>query len=66
MLADTLRLARLAEDLLVLARLDEQARPAAPGKPVDLAALAAEEAARARGRPGAGDGAGRRAVHGHR
>jgi signal transduction histidine kinase len=43
-LADTLRLASLAEDLLVLARLDEhQVRPAA-GKPVDLAALVTEEA----------------------
>lgn len=49
-LADTLRLARLAEDLLVLARLDERgaavpdAKPA--GRTVDLAALATEEAGR--------------------
>jgi signal transduction histidine kinase len=48
-LADTLRLASLAEDLLVLARLDEhQARPAA-GRPVDLAALVTEEAERSAG-----------------
>src|SRR5262245_29487847 len=48
-LADTLRLASLAEDLLVLARLDEyQVRPA-PGKPVDLAALVTEEAERSAG-----------------
>ncbi len=48
-LADTLRLSRLAEDLLVLARLDEhQARPGA-GKPVDLAALVTEEAERSSG-----------------
>jgi signal transduction histidine kinase len=62
--ADTLRLARLAEDLLLLARLDERAAtggtpaggtptggtPAGGGRdrrvPVDLAALAAEVAAR--------------------
>jgi signal transduction histidine kinase len=44
-LADTLRLARLAEDLLVLARLDERARPAG-GQPVDLAVLVTEEAER--------------------
>ena len=39
--ADVLRLAKLAEDLLLLARLDEQAghEPAAGGSPVDLAAL---------------------------
>jgi signal transduction histidine kinase len=39
--ADVLRLARLAEDLLLLARLDEQAAGAAarPGEPVDLAEL---------------------------
>lgn len=49
-LADTLRLARLAEDLLVLARLDERgaavpdAKPA--GRTVDLAALATDEAGR--------------------
>jgi len=48
-LADTLRLASLAEDLLVLARLDEhQVRPAA-GKPVDLAALVTAEAERSAG-----------------
>jgi signal transduction histidine kinase len=48
-LADTLRLASLAEDLLVLARLDEhQPRPAS-GKPVDLAALVTEEVARSAG-----------------
>ncbi|HEV2375096.1 MAG TPA: HAMP domain-containing sensor histidine kinase, partial [Streptosporangiaceae bacterium] len=45
-LADTLRLARLAENLLVLARLDERADRAPAGGPVDLAALAAEEAQR--------------------
>ncbi len=41
-LADTLRLSRLAEDLLALARLEErgdQARAAVAGGPVDLAAL---------------------------
>jgi len=48
-LADTLRLARLAEDLLVLARLDEHQPRAAPGKPVDLAALVTEEAERGAG-----------------
>jgi signal transduction histidine kinase len=37
-LADTLRLSRLAEDLLLLARLDEQAGPRR-GSPVDLAEL---------------------------
>jgi len=39
--ADVLRLARLAEDLLLLARLDEQAghEPAQRGTPVDLVAL---------------------------
>ncbi len=47
-LADTLRLARLAEDLLALARLDEREGRAASG-PVDLAGLAAEEAARSAG-----------------
>jgi signal transduction histidine kinase len=36
--ADTLRLARLAEDLLLLARLDEQGL-IRPGKPTDLSAL---------------------------
>jgi signal transduction histidine kinase len=39
-LADTLRLSRLAEDLLLLARLDEQAGMTRPGTPVDLADLA--------------------------
>jgi signal transduction histidine kinase len=40
-LADTLRLAQLAEDLLALAKLDEQAcGPSGPGRPVDLAAVA--------------------------
>jgi signal transduction histidine kinase len=48
-LADTLRLARLAEDLLVLARLDEYQAQPAPGKPVDLAALVTEEAERSAG-----------------
>jgi signal transduction histidine kinase len=48
-LADTLRLARLAEDLLVLARLDEHQPRAAPGKPVDLAALVRQEAERSAG-----------------
>jgi signal transduction histidine kinase len=45
-LADTLRLARLAEDLLALARLDEQAGRPHRGRPVDLAALAEEVCAR--------------------
>jgi signal transduction histidine kinase len=45
-LADVLRLARLAEDLLVLARLDERGTQAPGGQPVDLAVLAAEEADR--------------------
>jgi len=48
-LADTLRLARLAEDLLVLARLDEYQPRAAPGKAVDLAALVTEEVERSVG-----------------
>ncbi len=38
-LADTLRLARLAEDLLALARLDERADRPLRGRPVDLAGL---------------------------
>ena len=46
-LADTLRLSRLAEDLLVLARLDE--RQTSAGRPVDLAALVTEEAGRSAG-----------------
>jgi signal transduction histidine kinase len=45
-LADTLRLARLAEDLLALARLDEQAGRPRRGRPADLAALAREVSAR--------------------
>ncbi len=45
-LADTLRLARLAEDLLALARLDEQADRPRRGRPVNLAALAEEVCAR--------------------
>ena len=45
-LADTLRLSRLAEDLLVLARLDERdGRPLA-GRPVDLTALVCAETGR--------------------
>jgi len=53
--ADVLRLSRLAEDLLLLARLDERAgaggpgvapRPAGPGGPVDLAELSGTVAAR--------------------
>jgi len=48
-LADTLRLARLAEDLLVLARLDEYQARTAPGRPVDLAALVTEETERSAG-----------------
>ena len=48
-LADTLRLARLAEDLLVLARLDERGTQAPGGQPVDLAVLAAQEAERGAG-----------------
>jgi signal transduction histidine kinase len=39
-LADTLRLSRLADDLLVLARLDEHGARSAAREPVDLAALA--------------------------
>ncbi len=44
-LADTLRLARLAEDLLVLARLDERDRRPAQRR-VDLAGLVREEVSR--------------------
>ena len=48
--ADTLRLAKLAEDLLLLARLDERAAGGGAGQgrhaPVDLLALAQEAAAR--------------------
>jgi signal transduction histidine kinase len=45
-LADTLRLSRLAEDLLVLARLDEYQPRTGAGRPVDLAVLITEEAER--------------------
>ena len=45
-LADTLRLTRLTEDLLALARLDDRAARPRPGRPVDLAALATEVCAR--------------------
>jgi signal transduction histidine kinase len=45
-LADTLRLARLAEDLLALARLDERADRPDRGRPVDLAGLTAAVALR--------------------
>jgi signal transduction histidine kinase len=38
-LADTLRLSRLAEDLLALARLEERGPAPRPGDPVDLAEL---------------------------
>ena len=49
-LADTLRLARLAEDLLVLARLDDRGTRPPPGRrPVDLSVLVAEEAGRSAG-----------------
>jgi signal transduction histidine kinase len=48
-LADTLRLARLAEDLLVLARLDEHQPRTAAGRAVDLAVLVTEEAKRSAG-----------------
>jgi signal transduction histidine kinase len=45
-LADTLRLANLTEDLLVLARLDEGGPRRPPRKPVDLKDLAQQEVAR--------------------
>src|SRR5215831_4919295 len=49
-LADTLRLASLAEDLLVLARLDDRGTRPPPGRrPVDLSVLAAEETERSAG-----------------
>jgi signal transduction histidine kinase len=49
-LADTLRLAALTEDLLVLARLDERGtRPLPTRRPVDFAVLLAEEAERSAG-----------------
>ncbi|MBP2401804.1 sensor histidine kinase [Streptomyces syringium] len=44
-LADTVRLQHIAADLLLLARLDARV-PTGAGEPVDLALLAAEEAAR--------------------
>jgi signal transduction histidine kinase len=44
--ADVLRLARLAEDLLLLARLDEQASTAASVGPVELCALARQAVCR--------------------
>jgi signal transduction histidine kinase len=51
--ADTLRLARLAEDLLLLARLDERSAGGGPDRgrrvPVDLAALTTEVVARYEG-----------------
>ena len=66
-LADTLRLARLAEDLLVLARLDERGTPAAAGRrPVDLSALVTEEAERSAGAPGSGDREHRQPLRRHR
>jgi signal transduction histidine kinase len=49
-LADTLRLARLAEDLLVLARLDDRGtRPPPSRRPVDMSVLVTEEAERSAG-----------------
>jgi signal transduction histidine kinase len=49
-LADTLRLAKLAEDLLVLARLDDRGtRPPPSRRPVDISALVTEEAERSAG-----------------
>jgi len=45
-LADTLRLAKLAEDLLVLARLDERAGQLTADRPADLSGLARDAAAR--------------------
>jgi signal transduction histidine kinase len=48
-LEDTLRLARLAEDLLVLARLDERDGRRAADRPVDLTGLAAAEVGRHEG-----------------
>jgi signal transduction histidine kinase len=49
-LADTLRLARLAEDLLVLARLDDRGtRPPPSRRPVDMSVLVTEEAERGAG-----------------
>jgi signal transduction histidine kinase len=48
-LADTLRLAKLAEDLLVLARLDERAGQLTLSAPADLGALACAATARYEG-----------------
>lgn len=45
-LADTLRLARLTEDLLLLARLDERGGRPLAGRPVDVTALADAEVRR--------------------
>ncbi|MGE5133370.1 MAG: sensor histidine kinase [Gemmatimonadota bacterium] len=45
-LADTLRLAKLAEDLLLLARLDERGGRPLTGRPVDLTSLAGDEVQR--------------------
>jgi signal transduction histidine kinase len=45
-LADTLRLSRLAEDLLALARLDERDTRRAPPRRVDLTGLVEEEVSR--------------------
>jgi signal transduction histidine kinase len=45
-LADTLRLSRLAEDLLVLARLDERDTRRAPPRRVDLTGLVEQEVSR--------------------
>ena len=49
-LADLERLSRLVDDLLLLARLDDDRRPARSSGPVDLHALAAATAARQAGR----------------
>jgi signal transduction histidine kinase len=48
-LTDVLRLARLAEDLLVLARLDERSTRSPAGRPVDLTALVTDEVHRLTG-----------------
>ena len=68
--ADVLRLARLAEDLLLLARLDERAGAAGQGEAAEGGAGAGGAARRARtgrvgrrhGRPGRAERIGRRAV----
>jgi signal transduction histidine kinase len=49
-LADLERLSRLVDDLLLLARLDDERRPARPTGPVDLHALATAAASRPGGR----------------